>query len=236
MSFQVFLGAQTTLFQYIDNQVPNGLSFAFVESVILANTVVTTNDSQFGPDDITYFININPTTGVPAGAGNSQSYFVSIAYIDPYTGEGLLSSSSLTFTFQIISPPPPPPTLSITKLGDLLVNTTTYPNFISASQLTNLLISRVSISASGGQSFRVEYVPTPTSWSAPTTGSETRSYQIRAVDGFSNVTNYVTVVATYQVSDAVAPTITGPNTVSFVEDTATDSTVLALTHKTKQVI
>ena len=228
MSFQVTLtAASSTLFQYIDNQVPTGLSFSFVESVILANTIVSTNDASFGPDDITYFININPETGVPAGAGNSQSYFVSIAYIDPYTGDGILSSSSLTFTFQIISPPPPPPTLSITKLGDLLVNTTTYPSGITAQQLTDLLRSRVSISASGGQSFTVEYVPTPTTWSAPTTGSVTRSYDIRAVDG-TNTTNYVTVVATYTVTDAVAPTITGPNTVSFVEDTATDSTVLAL--------
>jgi hypothetical protein len=204
--FQVNLSIFPTRFEYYPQTFPDGITFNFAESFGLQLTAISTNDSNFPPSEIQYSLDVTPKIGVPAGVGNEVTYTVKIAYIDPYTGDGLLSSSTATYTVAIIEEPPEqdtePPTISLTGTSNYTFYRSTFTNTVPANEITFLINSSTSISDNSGIVSRFIF-PTVTDWS-PTSWPSTRSYNVEARDGSGNSSiDFVTISFSY-IDDVLA--------------------------------
>ena len=211
------ISLSTNTFTFNVSQYPSGLTDSFLKTHI--GQFITASDNSG-----TVIIEYNPTnlaiTTVPS-LGVTDTYNYQVRAKDP-SGN---TSSYINFQVRYVNDLPQP--ITITKIGDLSINTVTYPVGVTFTQLQNLLIARFNVT-SGGQSYSWEFSPTITIWEAPTSGSVTRTYQARVFDNYyQTYTSYVTILATYSFVDTIAPTITGPNAISLVEDVYFDEDVLA---------
>lgn len=213
--FQMFATPILNPVNYIDNQVPNGITFDFARSVVLSVIVVSTNDSQYPASSVQYSLNVTPSLGIPAGAGNSRTYTVTIAYIDPYTGDGVLSSNTASVTINIIAPPPDttPPTISLNGATTYTFYRSNFTTTVPASEIATLINASTTISDNQPGVYR-SITPTVNNWS-PSSWPANRSYNVVAIDAAGNVSNDSITISFNYIDDVLASVDTTPPSLSL---------------------
>jgi hypothetical protein len=162
----------------------------------------------YGTVQVTFSPSVNWTT---AGTYNTT--------ITAYTGANDLTTTkaiTVTVAQRVIDPvvgdSSPPVVTRLRNLFQFL--RTQFPSGVTQAQVQTAIIQ--SFSVSDQSSFTIQILPAPTAFTL--LSDELRGYQLRAVDSFGNTSQYQNVLIEYvDNTDQIAPTITGPNSVTFVE-------------------
>jgi hypothetical protein len=159
---------------------------------------------------ITGFGTVEVTFSPPVSWTNTGTYNTTITAYTP--ANDLSSTKSITVLVQTRPIDASAPV--VTRVRNLFqFFKSQNPSGVSSSQVETAILQSFVITDTS--SFTTEIIPTVTGFDGTT--DELRGYQLRAIDALNNTSPYYQVFIQFvDDTDKIAPTITGPNTVTFV--------------------